>query len=65
MLKNIDLSLKPYFTGKIIHVIISILITAGFTMPEIIPFLTLLALTVTVSGKIIFYLFEKSSKNRN
>jgi len=28
ILKDIELSLKPYFTGKIIHVIISIIITA-------------------------------------
>ena len=36
ILKNIDLSLKPYFTGKIIHVIISVVITIiTFNLPQI------------------------------
>ena len=68
ILKDIDLSLKPYFTGKIIHAIISVLITfLAFDF-------SIGILIAAVAGAAIFYLiisiclnlfelFEKSSKN--
>ena len=100
ILKDIGLSLKPYFTGKIIHGIISVLITmlafnllkitdltkisetfagdfryygyppvldnfdaytAGIILTGIISLIMSISVIIAV---IIFYLFEKSSKNR-
>jgi sporulation integral membrane protein YlbJ len=64
IIKDIKLSLKPYFTGKIIHVIISIVITVFmFKIVKISIILLLLVLTA-ITGIIVFYLFEKNSKNR-
>ena len=61
IIKDLKISLKPYFTGKIIHVIISVLTTVLTVKTKIIYII--LAFTL-VSAIFVFYLFEKSLKNR-
>jgi len=61
IIKDLKISLKPYFTGKIIHGIISLVISVIAFKTIIILFAAVL---IFIAGVFVFYLFEKSLKNR-